>query len=106
VIRPLCRFEAVGDAKWSMNALVCAIPTMRISTVVLGKAVRNAGISGRHVITKRMRKIQSIGQNIERWERDEVPIPGTKIALSRAILDTLTLDSGYVSQELRVRLHR
>src|SRR4029450_3678327 len=72
-----------------MNALVCAIPTMRISTVVLGKAVRNAGISGRHMITKLMRKIQSIGQNIERWERDEVQIPGTKIALERAILDTL-----------------
>src|SRR4029450_13117570 len=72
-----------------MNALVCAIPTMRISTVVLGKAVRNAGISGRHVITKGMRKIQSIGQNIERWERDEVQIPGTKIALERAILDAL-----------------
>src|SRR5437764_2630204 len=73
-----------------MNALVCAIPTMRISTVVLGKAVRNAGISGRHVITKLMRKIQSIGQNIERWERDEVQIPGTNIALSRAMLDALS----------------
>ena len=58
--------------------------------MVLGKAVRNAGISGRHVITKLMRKIQSIGQNIERWERDKVQIPGTKIALERAILDTLT----------------
>jgi hypothetical protein len=69
---------------------------MRISTVVLGKAVRNAGISGRHVITKLMRKIQSIGQNIERWERDEVQIPGTKIALERAILDAL----GKVVREL------
>jgi hypothetical protein len=64
---------------------------MRISTVVLGKAVSNAGISGRHVMTKRMRKIQSIGQNIERWERDEVQIPGTKITLERAILDALPL---------------
>jgi hypothetical protein len=62
---------------------------MRISMVVLGKAVSNAGISGHHVSTKRMQKIQSIGQNIERWERDEVHIPGTKIALERAILDTL-----------------
>ena len=62
---------------------------MRISTVVLGKAVRNAGISGRHVITKLMQKIQSIGQTIERWERDKVQIPGTKIALERAILDAL-----------------
>ena len=91
MIRPLCRFEAGGGAKWSMNALVCAIPTMRISTVVLGKAVSNAEISGHHVITKLMRKIQSIGQNIERWERDKVQIPGTKIALERAILDTLSL---------------
>ena len=62
---------------------------MRISTVVLGKAVSNAEISGHHVITKLMRNIQSIGQNIERWERDKVQIPGTKIALERAILDTL-----------------
>jgi hypothetical protein len=37
------------------------------------------------VITKLMRKIQSIGQNIERWERDEVQIPGTKIVLERLI---------------------
>ena len=80
----------VGGARWSMNALVCAIPTMRISTVVPGKAVRNAGISGRHVITRLMQKIQSIGQNIERWERDEGQIPGTKIALERAILDALS----------------
>ena len=59
--------------------------------MVLGKAVSNAEISGHHVITKLMRKIQSIGQNIERWERDKVQIPGTKIALERAILDTLIL---------------
>ena len=68
---------------------------MRISTVVLGKAVSNAEISSHHVITKLMRKIQSIGQNIERWERDKVQIPGTKIALERAILDTLPLYRGY-----------
>ena len=53
--------------------------------VVLGKAVRNAVISGRHEITKPMRKIQSIGQDIERWEVNEVQIPGTKIELSEAI---------------------
>jgi hypothetical protein len=64
---------------------------MRISTVVPGKAVSNAGISGRHVITRLMQTIQSIGQNIERWERDEGQIPGTKIALERAILDALNL---------------
>jgi hypothetical protein len=91
VIRPLYRFEVVGGAKWSMNALVCAIPTMRISTGALGKTVRNAEVSGRHVMTKLMRKIQSIGQNIERWERDEVQIPGTKIALERTILDALIM---------------
>lgn len=89
MIRPLSRGEAVGDAKGSMNAFVCVIPTMRISTVVLGTAVSNAAISGRHVMTKLMRNIQSIGHNIERWERDEVQIPGTKIALERAILDAL-----------------
>ena len=59
--------------------------------VVRGKVVRNAGIFGRHVITKLMRKIPSIGQNIEWGERDEVQIPGMKIALERAILDTLML---------------
>ena len=77
---------------------------MRISTVVLGKAVRNAGISGRHVITKLMRKIQSIGQNIERWERDEVQIPGTKIALERAILDALDVMGRYslLNQKRRI----
>jgi hypothetical protein len=68
---------------------------MRISTVVPGKAVSNAGISGRHVITRLMQTIQSIGQNIERWERDEGQIPGTKIALERAILDALMLDSHF-----------
>jgi hypothetical protein len=96
----LWRCEAGGDAKGSMNAFVCAIPTLRISTVVLGKAVRHAGISGRHVMTKLRRKIQSIGQNMERWERDEVQIPGTKIALERAILDTLLL-ANQIRQQLK-----
>ena len=59
--------------------------------MVRGKAVRNAGIPGRHVMTTLLRKIQSIGQNIQRWERDEIHIPGTKIALERAILDALIL---------------
>jgi hypothetical protein len=97
----LYRFEVVGGAKWSMNALVYAIPTMRINTVALGKAVRNAEISGRHVITKLMRKIQSIGQNMERGERDEVQIPGTKIALERAILDALSQAHQYVCKKHR-----
>ena len=44
-----------------------------------GKAVRNAVISGRREITKPMPKTQSIGQDIEEWEMNEVQIPGTKI---------------------------
>jgi hypothetical protein len=47
----------------------------------LGKAVSNAVISGHHETTKRMRKTRSIGQGIERWESNEVQIPGTKTAL-------------------------
>ncbi len=55
---------------------------MRINMAALGKAVRNAVISGRHEITKPMRKTQSIGQNIEGWMVvNEVQIPGTKSAL-------------------------
>jgi hypothetical protein len=37
----------------------------------LGKVVSNAAISGRHEITKSMRKTPSIGQDIEAWERDQ-----------------------------------
>ena len=70
VIRPFSRFEAAGDAKSSMSALACAIPTMRIGMVGLGKVVSHAAISGRHEITKSMRKTPSIGQDIEAWERD------------------------------------
>ena len=44
-----------------------------------GKPVRNAVISGRREITESMRKIRSIGQNIEWWDVHEVQIPGTKI---------------------------
>jgi hypothetical protein len=82
VIRRLFHFEGVGGAKWSTNASACAIPTMRTSTAVLGKAVGSAVSSGRHTITKGMRKTRSIGQNIERWWKvNEVQIPGTKNAL-------------------------
>jgi hypothetical protein len=52
---------------------------MRINMVAFGKAVRNAVISGHREITKPMRKTQSIGQDIEGWEVNEVQIPGTKI---------------------------
>ena len=70
-----------GAVKWSMSALVCAIPTMKISMVGRGKVVRNAVISGRHKITKSMRRTPSIGQDIEEEDVDEVQIPGTKNAL-------------------------
>ncbi len=49
--------------------------------VALGKTVRNAVISGRHEITEPMRRTQSIGQNIEGLDVNEVQIPGTKIEL-------------------------
>jgi hypothetical protein len=54
---------------------------MRINMVALGNAVSNAVISGRREITKPMRKTQSIGQDIEGWNVNEVQIPGTKIEL-------------------------
>ena len=38
-----------------------AHPTMRASMAALGKAVRSAVSSGRHEITKGMRKTQAIG---------------------------------------------
>jgi hypothetical protein len=34
-----------------MSVLACAIPTMRISMVELGRVVSNVAISGRHEIT-------------------------------------------------------
>jgi hypothetical protein len=60
-----------------------AIHTIRISTAGLGQVVNNAAISGRHEITNSMQRTQLIGQDIE------VQITDTKIALYRAILDTL-----------------
>ena len=90
VIRRFCRFEGTGGAKWSTSASACAIPTMRISTTALGKAVRSAVSSGHREIIKGMRKTRSIGRGIEWWWKgNEVQIPGTKIALYRAFLDSL-----------------
>ena len=55
-----------------------------------GTAVRSAVSSGRHEITKGMRKTRAIGQDIEWWWKvNEVQIPGTKNALYRAFLDSL-----------------
>ena len=45
-----------------------------------GRAVRSAVLSGRREIIRPMQKTRSIGQNIERWDDNEVQIPGTKIA--------------------------
>ena len=67
VIRHFFRFKGVGAARWSTNASACAIPTMKTSMAALGKAVRSAVNSGRHAITKGMRKTRSIGQDIKRW---------------------------------------
>jgi len=90
VIQRFAHFEGAGGAKWSMSALACAIPTMRTSMAARGKAVRSAVSSGRHAITKGMRKTRSIGQDIERWWKvNEVQIPGTQDALYRAFLDSL-----------------
>ena len=62
-----------------MSVLACAIPTMRISMVGLGKVVSHAVIAGRNEMTRSMRSIQSIGQDIEAWDVKEAQIPGTKI---------------------------
>ena len=51
-----------------------------------GTAVRSAVSSGRHEITKGMRKTRAIGQDIEWWWKvNEVQIPGTKNALYRGM---------------------
>jgi len=58
--------------------------------VALSKAVRSAVSSGRHEITKGLRKTRSIGQDIEWWWKvNEVQILGTKNALYKAFLDSL-----------------
>jgi hypothetical protein len=80
VIQRFFRFEGAGGAKWSTSASVCAIPTMRTSMAARGKAVRSAVSSGRHEMTKGMRKTRSIGQDTE-GDSDKVQIPGTKTDL-------------------------
>jgi hypothetical protein len=62
---------------------------MRINTGGLGKAVSNAVSSGRHEITKPMRKTPSIGRDIEGLEGQEAQIPGNEFAPKMAFLDTL-----------------
>jgi len=67
-----------------------------------GTAVRSAVSSGRHEITKGMRKTRAIGQDIEWWWKvNEVQIPGTKNALYRAFLDSLPQTNQYVCQKHR-----
>ena len=64
-----------------------------------GKAVRSAVSSGRHAITKGMRKTRSIGQDIERWWKvNEVQIPGTQDALYRAFLDSLPIGTDFLDE--------
>lgn len=97
VIRRFFRFEGAGGAKWSTSASACVIPTMRTSMAARGKAVSSAVSSGRHEITKGMRKTRSIGQDIEWWWKvSEVHIPDTKNALYRAFLDSLVQTSRIV----------
>ena len=64
----------------------------------LGKVVSNAGISGRHEITKSMRRTPSIGQDIEAGDVDEVQIPGTKNAFQKVFLDTPSQCSNVVKK--------
>jgi hypothetical protein len=89
-IPPLYRFEAGGDAKSSMSALACVIPTMRIGMGGRGKAASNAGSSGRHEITDSTPRTPLIGPDIEAWAGGhEAQIMSTKSAREEAFLDTL-----------------
>jgi hypothetical protein len=89
-IPPFYRFAAGGDAKSSMSALVCVIPTRRIGMRDRGKAARNAGSSGRHAITDSTPRIPLIGLDIEAWAGDhEAQIMSTTSAREEAFLDTL-----------------
>ena len=75
---------------------------MKISMAARGKAVKSAVSSGRHEITKGMRKTRSIGQDIEWWWKvNEVQIPGTQNTLYRAFLDSLGLYRAAVCQTQR-----
>jgi len=49
-------FRGGGRCQVERERFVCAIPTMKISMVARGRAARNAAISGRHAMTKPMRK--------------------------------------------------
>ena len=77
----MCRCEAAGVVRSSMSACACAMPMMRINMVDRGKAVSNAVSAGHRELTKPLRKIQSMGRDIEGWDVNEVQIPGTKIEI-------------------------
>ena len=62
-----------------MSGLACAIRTMRIGMAGLGKAARNAAITGHREIIRPLRKTRLTGPDIERWEINEGQIPGIKI---------------------------
>jgi hypothetical protein len=89
-IPPFYRFEVGGDAKSSMSALACVIPTMRIGIGGRGQAARNTGSSGRHEITDSTPRTPLTGPDIEAWaEGHEAQIMRTKSAREEAFLDTL-----------------
>ena len=75
--------------RWSMNALACAIRTTRISMGGLGKAARNAAISGRREMIKPLRSIRSTGPDIEGWKITRSKSRARKLSLSGPFLDTL-----------------
>ena len=59
----------------------------------LGKAARNAAITGHREIIRPLRKTRLTGPDIERWEINEGQIPGIKIGRYKPFLDGLGLES-------------
>ena len=103
-IPPFYRFEVGGDAKSSMSALACVIPTMRIGMGGRGQAARNAGSSGRHEITDSTPRTPLTGPDIEAWaEGHEAQIMRTKSAREEAFLDTLNVQP-YKSRKTKEKL--
>jgi hypothetical protein len=62
-----------------MNALACAIRTMRIGMADLGRAARNAAITGHREIIRPLQKTRLTGPDIERWKLNEAQILGIKM---------------------------
>ena len=83
-----------------MNALACVTRTMRMGMADLGKAARNAGITGRREIIKPSRKIRSTGHDIERRTINEAQIPGIKMGRDKPFLDSLNMHQAFVHRYL------